>query len=387
METCPRRWEAPTDRPRVARIQTVRGVRPSSHKDISFGPRKARGGVRKALQITHKVKTGVQGQASWRAASAVNRSPPDRPAGPSAGAPLQPLEQLGAIRSSSCAQVAERQATVTMPSRSTPARPPARRPRRRLARHAPCTAASRVAGAPRCGPRRARREPPAGAPRLMPPRPARRRRRPAAITRPSRMPQLAPRARGRQLAGSVAVITACPPPATRRSHSSRAALGVELGGDVVEQHHRRRAALGEQDLALGEQQRQQRQAVLALGAVAAQRAVVAVDRDLVEVRAVGGEATAEVGLVALGQLGSKLGRRSSRRFAVGRRCSTRRRGRARSRPRRTAAPAPRRRRRGSRSAPRPPPPARRPRPRASRARRSRRGSARAARFAAPAPGE
>ena len=49
------------------------------------------------------------------------------------------------------------------------------------------------------------------------------------------------------------------------------------------------------DLALGEQQRQERQALLALRAVGAQLAAVAQQREVVAVRAVAGEAALEVG--------------------------------------------------------------------------------------------
>ncbi len=52
----------------------------------------------------------------------------------------------------------------------------------------------------------------------------------------------------------------------------RAARGVELGHDVVQEHQRRRAALVAQDVALGEQERQERDPLLALGPVLAQGA-------------------------------------------------------------------------------------------------------------------
>ena len=63
-----------------------------------------------------------------------------------------------------------------------------------------------------------------------------------------------------------------------------AALAVELAHDVVEQHQRRAAAFAGEHRALGQQQRQQRQTLLTLGAVDAQLAPVAQDRELVAVR-------------------------------------------------------------------------------------------------------
>ena len=70
----------------------------------------------------------------------------------------------------------------------------------------------------------------------------------------------------------------------------------------------------EQRLALGEQQRQQRRALLALRAVAPQRAAVERDRDLVEVRPVAVYAAREVGVAPLAQLGGELARRRSPRL-------------------------------------------------------------------------
>ena len=68
------------------------------------------------------------------------------------------------------------------------------------------------------------------------------------------------------------MITRWPPRSRRTSTSALAAIGVELAHHVVEQHQRRRAALGGERLALGQQQRQQREALLALRAVGAQLA-------------------------------------------------------------------------------------------------------------------
>ena len=64
------------------------------------------------------------------------------------------------------------------------------------------------------------------------------------------------------------------PPERSSPASSLAALGVELAHHVVEQHQRDLAALLGEHGPLGEQQGQQRQALLALGAVHAQLASV-----------------------------------------------------------------------------------------------------------------
>ncbi len=65
-----------------------------------------------------------------------------------------------------------------------------------------------------------------------------------------------------------------------------AAIGVELAHDVVEQHQRGSPALDGQHRALGEQQRQQREPLLALGAERLQLASVAQQQQLVAVRTV-----------------------------------------------------------------------------------------------------
>ncbi len=74
----------------------------------------------------------------------------------------------------------------------------------------------------------------------------------------------------------------------------RPAVGVELAHHVVEEHQRRRAPLGGQRLALGHQQREQGDPLLALGAVGAQLAAVAPDDQVVAVRTVAREAAIEV---------------------------------------------------------------------------------------------
>ena len=63
--------------------------------------------------------------------------------------------------------------------------------------------------------------------------------------------------------------------------------------------------LGGQLLALGEQERQQAEPLLAARAVGAQLAALAAEAEVVAVRAVAGEAALEVGVVALGQLGGQ----------------------------------------------------------------------------------
>ena len=95
------------------------------------------------------------------------------------------------------------------------------------------------------------------------------------------------------------------PPARSTLDEPLAAARVELGHHVVEQHQRRRAALGRQLLALGEQQRQQAEPLLAARAVGAQLAAVAAEGEVVAVRAVAGEAALEVAVDALGQLGGE----------------------------------------------------------------------------------
>ena len=82
---------------------------------------------------------------------------------------------------------------------------------------------------------------------------------------------------------------------------ARAARRVELRHHVVEQHQRRALAL-DQRVALGEQERQQANALLALRAERAQRPVAVDQREVVAVRPVLGEAALEVGLAALAQL-------------------------------------------------------------------------------------
>ena len=91
----------------------------------------------------------------------------------------------------------------------------------------------------------------------------------------------------------------------QRLHEPLAAQRVELGRDVVEQHQRRGAALGGQDAALRQQQREQAEALLAARAVGAQLAAGAPEHELVAVRAVAGEAALEVGVGALGELGGQ----------------------------------------------------------------------------------
>ena len=72
-----------------------------------------------------------------------------------------------------------------------------------------------------------------------------------------------------------------------------------------------RPALVGEHVALGQQQRQQREPLLALRPVGPQLAPVAQQHELVAVRAVLGEAALEVGVAPLGELGGQLRRRRS----------------------------------------------------------------------------
>ena len=90
-----------------------------------------------------------------------------------------------------------------------------------------------------------------------------------------------------------------------------AAIRVELRHHVVQQHQGRpAAALGEQG-ALGEQQGEQGDALLALGAVGAQSRPVEQQLQLVPVRAVDGEAALDVARPALLELRAELVRRGA----------------------------------------------------------------------------
>ena len=63
--------------------------------------------------------------------------------------------------------------------------------------------------------------------------------------------------------------------------------------------------LGRQLLALGQQEREQPEPLLAARAVRAQLAALAAEAEVVAVRAVAGEAALEVGVEALGELGGQ----------------------------------------------------------------------------------
>ena len=108
------------------------------------------------------------------------------------------------------------------------------------------------------------------------------------------------------------------PAAVREMLDEQPAVGrVELAADVVEEHQRRRPPVVEQRPPLGEQERQERGALLALGAVTAQGAAAGLEGELVVVRAPPGVAARDVRLAALGQLGGELGRAVAPRCAVG----------------------------------------------------------------------
>ena len=80
------------------------------------------------------------------------------------------------------------------------------------------------------------------------------------------------------------------PAAEKLAGEQLATLGVELAHHVVEQHQRRAPRSRGEHGALGQQQREQGEPLLSLGAVDAQLAPVAQDRELVAVGAVAGEA-------------------------------------------------------------------------------------------------
>ena len=182
---------------------------------------------------------------------------------------VEPLEQPGLhqveLRGPGRRAAGDRDHAVALGDR---ARPRPRPPRRMQRGHAACASASRVRGAasPRTSRRAAARaagRPPRGS-RGASRRADRKRHAAVVISISARSPPSG------RCAASVAVITAWPLSAQQLDQQP-APLGVELAHHVVEQHQRRGARRLEQRLALGEQQRQQRRALLALGAVAPQR--------------------------------------------------------------------------------------------------------------------
>jgi len=108
-------------------------------------------------------------------------------------------------------------------------------------------------------------------------------------------------------AGAVSAAIALPatPGQAAWMRAAQPALRVELGHHVVEQQQRRAVVHPEQDLALGEQQREQGDALLPLRAERAQRAAGVRQVQLVPVRAVRGEAALDVGLTPLAKLGAQ----------------------------------------------------------------------------------
>ena len=82
-----------------------------------------------------------------------------------------------------------------------------------------------------------------------------------------------------------------------------AARGVQLGHHVVQQHERSPPAPLRQQAALGEQQREQGRALLALRPVGPQRRAAEEQLQLVPVGPVGGEAALEVRRAPLTELG------------------------------------------------------------------------------------
>ena len=203
-------------------------------------------------------------------------------------------------RSSSCAQTAEVHATVTTPSRSDTGSEACANASPAAAGHARWTSASSVAGASAAVSAVER-----GADR-------------ARGAAPHAGDLVADRAVGDDEARDVGPVAARHVREVGgRDHALAAALAqqldeplaaqrVELRGDVVEQHQRRGPALGGEHAALGQQQRQQPEPLLAARPVGAQLAAGAAQHELVAVRAVAGEAALEVGVDALGELGGEL---------------------------------------------------------------------------------
>ena len=188
--------------------------------------------------------------------------------------------------------------------------------------HTRWTSPSSVAGASRAVSDASAMRSGRGARRLMPrPCPAGRRRRATASRRHRRV-------LGARDVREVGRRDDALPGARQHLREQRAALGVELAHDVVEQHQRHGAPRRRQRLALGQQQRQQRQALLALRAVGAQLAPAAQQREVVAVRAVAGEAALEVRRRVLGELGGELGRVRRPASAACSAAAPRRRGRA-----------------------------------------------------------
>ena len=224
----------------------------------------------------------------------------------------------GAIRSSSCAHTDAEQETVTHAAALGGRRAPRRRSRRR------------PLAATRAGPRRAASRAPA---RRRARSSARRRaaRGAAAATRHGasassqhlavgrpRAVRRRPRRRPGTCSRSVVVITDWPPPARssstsarRRSRSSSLITSSSsISGGAARVRRDR--------LALGQQQRQQRQPLLALRAVGAQLAALAQrSASVVAVGTVAGEAALQVAVDPLGELGGAVRRRRSRASAGG----------------------------------------------------------------------
>ena len=119
------------------------------------------------------------------------------------------------------------------------------------------------------------------------------------------------------------MVTTLWPPAPQHVDEAAAATRVELAHDVVEQQQRRRGARLRERLALGQQEREQAQALLPARAVGAQVAALAAEDEVVAVRAMAGEAALEVGRDPLGQLGGeRLRGRGPRARPVGDRRAT-----------------------------------------------------------------
>ena len=274
----------------------------------------------------HKTSTGTPGSGSLKCYESAakqhkTRARSARPAAPADGAPARPGVRAVSLsrsttrsesRSSSCAQHRRRARDGhPTPSRSPTGSDCAANAAPAASGHARWTSASSVAGASSAVSRSSAvasgRGPAA-------PHAASCNTAPSAIA--SRVTPASSRARHvREVGGRDQAL----PAGAQQLDEPRAAAGVELAHDVVEQHQRRRPARRGERLALGQQQREQPEPLLPARAVGAQLAVVAPQHELVAVRAVAGEAALEVGLQPLRQLGGeRLGRRRLRARPVAR---------------------------------------------------------------------
>src|SRR6266540_5813761 len=186
----------------------------------------------------------------------------------------------------SAVQVAERQATVTTPSRSKTGSASAATPSPTASRHRPWTCASRVGGASS-----GLRRPSAAASGRSPS--GRREREPRSAIDDSgpHLQRRCPIITDRSGIGCRDQRLALLP---HQLEQPLAALGVELAQDVVEQQDRQPATCLREGIALGQQEREQREPLLPLRAEATQVLTRGSEQELVAVGAVGREASGEI---------------------------------------------------------------------------------------------